>query len=44
MPEGDEYWHVTAVSVAFPVCNSETNVSYLIPNLPIMHLELETRP
>lgn len=42
MPEGDECWHVTAVSVAFLMCNSETNVSY-VSQLPIIHSQLELR-
>lgn len=35
MPEGDEYWHVTTVSVAFLLWNSETNASY-VSQLPII--------
>lgn len=42
MPEGDEYWHVTAVPVAFLMWNSETNVS-CVSQLPIIHSQLELR-
>lgn len=42
MPEGDEYWHVTAVSVAFLLWNSETNVSY-VSQLSIIHSQPEPR-
>lgn len=42
MPEGDVYWHVTAVSVAFLMWNSETNVS-CVSQLPIIHSQAGLR-